>query len=126
MNWKAPDDYQTNPTYFSSSIGQNGSYGTHDRFLVAHWGSVISTTMVNDFRFQYSRDFEFYSANTPAQAFRWDLRAAAEFSLMACPTRFHAPRFRTNTGWSSLILFPLFTTATLSNLAWTSARFMKC
>ena len=65
MNWKAPDDYQTNPTYFASSVGQNGSYGTHERFLVAHWGSVISTTMVNDFRFQFSRDFEFYSANAP-------------------------------------------------------------
>jgi hypothetical protein len=63
MNWKAPDDYQTNPTYFSSSVGQNGSYGTHERFLVAHWNSVLSPTMVNDFRFQYSRDFEFYSAN---------------------------------------------------------------
>ena len=63
MNWKAPDDYQGNPTYFSSSVGQNGSYGTHDRFLVAHWNSVLSGTMVNDFRFQYSRDFEFYAAN---------------------------------------------------------------
>lgn len=63
MDWKAPDDYQTNPTYFASSLGQNGSYGTHDRFLVAHWNSVLSPTMVNDFRFQWSRDFEFYGAN---------------------------------------------------------------
>ncbi len=63
MNWKAPNDYQGNPTYFASSIGQNGSYGTHERFLVAHWNSVLSSTLVNDFRFQFSRDFEFYSAN---------------------------------------------------------------
>jgi hypothetical protein len=63
MNWKAPNDYQGNPTYFASSVGQNGSYGTHERFVVAHWNSVLSSTMVNDFRFQYSRDFEFYSAN---------------------------------------------------------------
>jgi len=66
MNWKAPNDYQTNPTVFASSVGQNASYGTHDRFLVAHWSSVLSTTMVNDFRFQYSRDFEFYGANASA------------------------------------------------------------
>ena len=63
MNWKAPNDYQGNPTYFASSVGQNGSYGTHERFIVAHWNSVLSSTTVNDFRFQYSRDFEFYSAN---------------------------------------------------------------
>jgi hypothetical protein len=66
MNWKAPNDYQGNPTYFASSVGQNGSYGTHERFLVAHWNSVLSSTTVNDFRFQYSRDFEFYSANQSA------------------------------------------------------------
>lgn len=63
MNWKAPNDYNTNPTQGAGSDTQNGSYGTHDRFLVASWNSVISPTIVNDFRFQWSRDFEFYAAN---------------------------------------------------------------
>jgi hypothetical protein len=63
MNWAAPNDYNTNPTQGAGSDTQNGSYGTHDRFLVANWNTVISPTIVSDFRFQWSRDFEFYSAN---------------------------------------------------------------
>jgi hypothetical protein len=63
MDWKAPNDYQGNPTYAVSSSGQNGNYITHERFLVAHWNSVLSATMVNDLRFQWSRDLEVYSAN---------------------------------------------------------------
>ncbi len=63
MDWKAPNDYQGNPTYSVSSEGQNGNYITHERYLVAHWNSVLSPTMVNDFRFQWSRDLEVYSAN---------------------------------------------------------------
>jgi hypothetical protein len=63
MDWKAPNDYSTSPTFSAGSVTQNGSYGTHERFLVAHWNTVISPTVVNDFRFQWSRDFEFYSAN---------------------------------------------------------------
>jgi hypothetical protein len=63
MNWKAPNDYSTSPTFSAGSDSQNGSYGTHERFLVAKWTSVLSPTIVNDFRFQWSRDFEFYSAN---------------------------------------------------------------
>ena len=63
MDWKAPNDYTTSPTFSAGSVTQNGAYGTHERFLVAHWNSVLSPTMVNDFRFQWSRDFEFYSAN---------------------------------------------------------------
>jgi len=66
MNWKAPNDYTTTPTAAVLSQTTNGSYGTHDRFLVANWNSVISPAMVNDFRFQWSRDFEFYGANAGA------------------------------------------------------------
>jgi hypothetical protein len=63
MDWKAPNDYSTTPTFSAGSITQNGNYGTHERFLVADWNSVISSQVVNDFRFQWSRDFEFYTAN---------------------------------------------------------------
>ncbi len=63
MNWTAPNDYNTSSTQGAGSDTQNGSYGTHDRFLVANWNTVISPAVVNDFRFQWSRDFEFYSAN---------------------------------------------------------------
>jgi hypothetical protein len=63
MNWKAPNDYQIAPTRSADSDTTNGSYGTHDRFLVGNWNTIISSTIVNDFRFQWSRDFEFYGAN---------------------------------------------------------------
>lgn len=63
MDWKAPNDYSTSPTFSAGSVTQNGSYGTHERFLVGTWDAVISSNVVNDFRFQWSRDFEFYAAN---------------------------------------------------------------
>ncbi len=63
MNFRSPNGYDQSSTFSAGSIYQNGNFGTHDRFLVASWNSVISSTMVNDFRFQWSRDFQFYSAN---------------------------------------------------------------
>jgi Carboxypeptidase regulatory-like domain/TonB dependent receptor len=63
MNFRSPNGYDQTPTFSAGSIYQNGNFGTHDRFLVASWNSVISPTMVNDFRFQWSRDFQFYSSN---------------------------------------------------------------
>ena len=63
MNFRSPNGYDQSATFNAGSIYQNGNFGTHDRFLVADWNSVISTSMINDFRFQWSRDFQFYSAN---------------------------------------------------------------
>ena len=63
MNFRSPNGYDTVSTFSAGSIYQNGNFGTHDRFLVASLNSVISSSMVNDFRFQWSRDFEFYSSN---------------------------------------------------------------
>jgi hypothetical protein len=63
MNFRSPNGYDQSATFNAGSILQNGNFGTHDRFLVANWNSVISSTLVNDFRFQWSRDFQFYSAN---------------------------------------------------------------
>ena len=63
MNFRSPNGYTTSSTFNAGSIYQNGSFDTHDRFLVADWNSVISSSMVNDFRFQWSRDFQFYGEN---------------------------------------------------------------
>jgi hypothetical protein len=93
MNWKAPDDYQGNPTYFASSVGQNGSYGTHDRFLVANWNSVLSPTMVSDFRFQYSRDFEFYSANQSAPSVALGSSSSGGIFAYGMPNALPRPAF---------------------------------
>ncbi len=63
MNFRSPNGYDSSPTFSNGSVYQNGNFGTHDRFFVADWNSVISSSMVNDFRFQWSRDFQFYSSN---------------------------------------------------------------
>jgi hypothetical protein len=63
MNFRSPNGYDQTATFNAGSIYQNGNFGTHERYLVADWNSVISPSMVNDFRFQWSRDFQFYSAN---------------------------------------------------------------
>jgi hypothetical protein len=63
MNYRAPNAYQTAPSYNNSSIGANGSYIFHERIFVAHWDSTISPTMVNNVRFQWGRDLEVAGAN---------------------------------------------------------------
>jgi len=63
MDFKAPNDYVTSATVSAGSILQNGSFGTHDRYVVANWDSTITNSLINSFRFQWSRDFQFYGAN---------------------------------------------------------------
>ena len=66
MNYRAPNAYQTAPSYNNSSIGSNGSYIYHERVFVANWDSTISPTMVNNVRFQWGRDLETAGANGTA------------------------------------------------------------
>jgi hypothetical protein len=63
MNYRAPNAYQTAPSYNNSSIGANGSYIFHERIFVANWSSTISPTTVNNLRFQWGRDLEVAGAN---------------------------------------------------------------
>jgi len=63
MNFTGPNLYNSSPTQPTGSAFQNGNLITHDRYLTASWNSVISPTLVNDFRFQWSVDFQAYSAN---------------------------------------------------------------
>jgi hypothetical protein len=65
QNWAEPDGYNTAPTVNNGGVTQNGNGGTHERFLIANWNTTISTNKVNDFRFQWGRDFEFDSTNGP-------------------------------------------------------------
>jgi hypothetical protein len=66
MNYRAPNAYQTAPSYNNSSIGSNGSYIYHERVFVANWDSTISPTAVNNVRFQWGRDLETAGANGAA------------------------------------------------------------
>ena len=65
QNWGEPFGYNTAPTVNNGGSNQNGQGGTHERFFIANWNTTVSTSMVNEFRFQWGRDFEFDSTNSP-------------------------------------------------------------
>ena len=54
------------PSYNNSSLGTNGSYIFHERIFVANWDSTISSSAVNNLRFQWGRDLEAAGSNAPA------------------------------------------------------------
>ena len=66
MNYRAPNAYSTAPSYNNSSLQTNGSYVFHERIFVANWDSTISSTAVNNLRFQWGRDLEVAGSNAPA------------------------------------------------------------
>ena len=66
MNYRAPNAYSTSPTYNNSSLSTNGSYIFHERVFVANWESTLSSTTVNNLRFQWGRDLEAAGANGAA------------------------------------------------------------
>jgi len=64
LRWNSPAGVQSQPT---NTLGR-ASFG--DDFVKVDWGtgrlvSTISPTMVNEFRFQYARDFEFQNSQPP-------------------------------------------------------------
>ena len=65
QNWQEPYGYNTAPTVNNGGATQNGHGGTHERFFIANWTTSFSTNKVNDFRFQWGRDFEFDGTNSP-------------------------------------------------------------
>jgi hypothetical protein len=62
-NWRSTNGIITSPTRFNDSFTTNGNDLVHSRFLVAAWNSTISSTVVNELRFQWGRDLEFESPN---------------------------------------------------------------
>ena len=65
-NFRSPNSYNTAVTSNNNSNSANGKAVTHERNLVAKWNSTISPTLVNEFRFQWSRDLETIAANAAA------------------------------------------------------------
>ena len=63
VDFHAPYSYQPNPSYSDSSPTANGPNVTHERIFVANWDSTISSSMVNNLRFQWGRDLEITGAN---------------------------------------------------------------
>jgi hypothetical protein len=65
-DFKAPNSYNSSTTSTNSSLSMNGLNVTHERIFVANWDSTITNTMINNFRFQWSRDLEVTAANGTA------------------------------------------------------------
>lgn len=57
--------YAPNPTYSNTSPSTNAPTSYHERFVIAHWTSTLTSTAVNDLRFQWGRDLETAGANAP-------------------------------------------------------------
>ncbi len=64
-NFDSTNGYAPNPTYSNTSSSTNGPTSYHERFVIAHWTSTLSSTAVNDLRFQWGRDLETAGANAP-------------------------------------------------------------
>src|SRR5262249_30064439 len=65
LRWDSPAGIQTQPT---NTLGI-ASFG--DDFVKIDWGTIrlqttVTPTILNEFRFQYSRDFEFEFSQTPS------------------------------------------------------------
>ena len=63
QDWAEPYGYNTSATVNNGGATNNGYGATHERFLIATWTSTISTSMLNEVRFQWGRDFEYDGTN---------------------------------------------------------------
>ncbi len=66
MDYHAPNAYSPNTSYNNSSVTTNGTNRTQERIFVANWDSTLSSSMVNNLRFQWGRDLEVTGANASA------------------------------------------------------------
>ena len=68
QNFNEPNGYNTSNTVTNGGVTQNGTSNFHERFGIANWTSVLSSSAVNQVLFQVSRDFETASTNTSGPA----------------------------------------------------------
>jgi len=62
LNWRGPNNIIT-PIVTSITVEGQGFDGVKTEFLTAAWLSTLRPTVVNEFRFQFGRDFEFQRPN---------------------------------------------------------------
>ncbi len=65
-NFRGPNSYQSATTNNNSSLSANGKIVLHERNFVANWSSTLGSSMVNNLKFQWSRDLEITGANATA------------------------------------------------------------
>jgi len=61
LRWKSPNGIFTGPVLTTTALA-NGADIVNNEFVTVSWNAVIRSTLVNEARFQYGRDFE---AQTP-------------------------------------------------------------
>lgn len=57
LRWNSPNGILTGPVLTSTELA-NGTDQVSNEFITTSWNSIITQSLVNDFRFQYGRDFE--------------------------------------------------------------------
>lgn len=65
QNFNEPNGYNTSVTSNNGSVTQNGTANFHERFLVANWSTAFTPTLANEVRFQWARDLETDTTNSP-------------------------------------------------------------
>lgn len=65
MRWNSPAGVQTQPTvtYATNSFGNDG---VKTDMFIARLNSALSSSITNEFRYQWGRDFEFQSSQAPS------------------------------------------------------------
>lgn len=63
-DFHAPNSYNSSTSVVNNSVTANGPAVTHTRFLVGSWDSILTPTVVNNFRFQWGLDNEIIGANS--------------------------------------------------------------
>ncbi len=69
LRWNSPNGILTGPVLTVTSLS-NGTDIVRNEFLTVTWTSVLSSSVVNEARFQYGRDFEAQTPNASGPQFQ--------------------------------------------------------
>jgi Carboxypeptidase regulatory-like domain/TonB dependent receptor len=64
VDFHAANAYRTGNTYSNYSPTDNGAAVTHERIFITNWDSIITSSIINNARFQWGRDLETIGTNS--------------------------------------------------------------
>ena len=64
VDFHAANAYRTANTYSNYSPTDNGPGVTHERIFITNWDSIISSSIINNLRYQWGRDLEITGTNS--------------------------------------------------------------
>ncbi|HEV2486209.1 MAG TPA: TonB-dependent receptor [Terracidiphilus sp.] len=65
QNFNEPNGYNTSISSNNGSVTQNGTANFHERFFLLNWTTTLRPNLVNEARFQWARDLETDTTNSP-------------------------------------------------------------